>query len=90
MSRTGAVCNAQLLSVEILQANCSTCKTKVPMLAEYYAFYGPRFTCLHCGEAWNDHEQAERPFTAGWRGKRVREALDRLFLHIDRYGEFFL
>lgn len=54
---------------------CWNCQTR-RRVVEYYggAYYGSRFTCVHCGDGWGDGERDERPFMRGWRQKAIKEA----------------
>lgn len=37
-------------------------------------YYGPHFTCCHCGDQWGDGELMERPFRPGWRDENTARA----------------
>jgi hypothetical protein len=40
-------------------------------------WYGPRWTCLGCGDSWGDGERLERPFKPRWREEAKARAKER-------------
>jgi hypothetical protein len=68
------VCAPAPVEAMILRATCHTCGILRRILALYYEWYGPTWTCLRCGDSWNEDGRAERPFRRGWRKEAIRSA----------------
>lgn len=57
-----------------LRRVCPTCKRRTTFFAAHVPWFGWRFTCLACGDKWEDGERLQRPFMPGWRQENVRIA----------------
>ena len=74
----GTICRP---STEWLYRNdlhCPVCGYQVGLVGMYQEWYGSRWTCLACGDQWQDGELLERPFMRGWRWLNVQHALTRV------------
>lgn len=59
-----------------LQKNlCVNCKDDEWMLGTHFEWYSSHWTCLKCGERYNDDGIAPRPFERGWRNKSRNSAM---------------
>ena len=55
---------------------CPTCNRRRRFLARFQD-YGWHWTCLACGDQWQDSERLERPCYPGWRQANVTQAKQR-------------
>jgi hypothetical protein len=53
---------------------CPTCQRDRRMLGQFQEWYGMTWTCLGCGEQWQDGEHGGREFRPGWRQENIRHA----------------
>ena len=67
----------QPMSMQILTQLCPTCEKETEILGEHFEWYGSEYTCLECGEAWDEDGRKERPFERAWRKRRVEQARAR-------------
>lgn len=63
---------APAVKVTLIREVCSTCLRSRRFVAAYYEWYGPTWTCLRCGDSWNEDGRCERPFRRGWRKESIR------------------
>ncbi len=56
---------------------CPTCKTRRTFYCFFQEWYGWKWTCIHCGDAWEDGERLPRPFARGWRKLSILAARRR-------------
>ena len=64
--------------------HCPNCQKRRRFLAEHTEWYGWKFTCLTCGDAWDDMgDRFGRPFQRGWREAAVADARKRLKLCLE-------
>ena len=71
------ICRPDETAVEKISVVCPLCKAQTDVLIEHYEWYGPRCTCLTCGDVWEDGELCPRPFMPRWRQKSVADAMKR-------------
>jgi hypothetical protein len=57
---------------------CPTCERPRRMLGAHAEWYGTTWTCVGCGDRWQDGERLERPFCQGWRRQNIEHARRRL------------
>ena len=63
------------VEVALTREVCDTCQRSRRFVVAYYdGWYGPTWTCLRCGESWNEDARCERPFRRNWRKESIRSA----------------
>lgn len=73
----GAICNGGLAFERRRIAFCSTENKRRRFYTRSQAWYGTTWTCLSCGDSWQDGERGYRPFMRGWRVKAIARARER-------------
>ena len=53
---------------------CPTEQAERRMVGASAAWYGTTWTCLGCGDRWQDGERGSRPFARGWRQRSIEQA----------------
>lgn len=53
---------------------CPTCQKRRRMVGRDQVWYGRTFTCLGCGDSWENGELLPRPFKRAWRVAAIAEA----------------
>jgi predicted RNA-binding Zn-ribbon protein involved in translation (DUF1610 family) len=69
---------ARVIEARVVIVPCPTCERRRRMWMENCAWYGPHWTCLSCGDSWQDGERLMRPFARGWRQQSIAAARRRM------------
>ena len=71
---TAHICAPPPVDVAERHLDCPTCEATTLFVVASYEWYGAEFTCLSCGERFNEEGRCERPFSPGWRKRSIRQA----------------
>lgn len=70
---TALVCMPSTFFVRAMR-KCPTCEKRRRMVGADQFWYGTKWTCLGCGDAWDDGELCPRPFKRAWRKAAMAKA----------------
>lgn len=82
--------NAPSSSHTLKKHECPTCNKNSFMLGHHAMWYGTDWTCLGCGERFNEDGIVERPFMRGWRKKSIESAMWIIASDLDYLYELWL
>lgn len=69
----GAICGGYVFEARRV-FHCPTCDRRRRFYGTFAHWYGWTWTCLACGDRWQDGERGERPFMRGWRAESMARA----------------
>ena len=72
-----------ITDIKVARGWCPVCDWRTYFVGWAQEWYGWHYTCLKCGDQWQDDEMLGRPFKPRWRQEN-KDAAKKLYRHIKK------